>query len=151
MLKRGEMLAKMIVIATNAHHGQFDKGGNPYILHPLAVMQLVESDDEEVLCMAVGHDLFEDTDVTMSYLTKEGISARVIDGIYAVTKLPGESYEEYKQRVLDSDDGMIVKKADLKHNSQLNRLKGVTEKDVARMGRYMLFYYEIVAEQAKNA
>ena len=36
--KKGELLNKMLVLATNSHAGQFDKGGNPYILHALSVM-----------------------------------------------------------------------------------------------------------------
>jgi len=37
-MAKGEMLSKMITLATTAHHGQYDKGGRPYILHPLTVM-----------------------------------------------------------------------------------------------------------------
>lgn len=37
----------------------------------------------------------------------------------------------------------IVKMADLRHNSDLRRLKGVTEKDVARVAKYMQFYQEL--------
>ena len=47
-MKKGEMLSKMLVLATNAHAGQFDRGGKPYILHPLAVLELANSDDEEI-------------------------------------------------------------------------------------------------------
>lgn len=67
-LKKGEMLSKMLVIATNAHAGQFDKGGKPYILHCLAVMNLLDSSDEELLCIAVGHDVIEDTAITYQEL-----------------------------------------------------------------------------------
>jgi (p)ppGpp synthase/HD superfamily hydrolase len=95
-MKRGEMLAKMIHIATNAHDGQFDKGGVPYILHPLKVMHYLKTDDEELQCIALGHDVIEDTDVTYADLRDAGISERVIAGIAALTKLPGETLAEYK-------------------------------------------------------
>ena len=95
-MRKGEMLDKMLVIATNAHHGQFDRGGNPYILHPLKVMHYLKSDDEELMCMALGHDVIEDTKVTYAELREAGISERVIKGIRALTKQPGQTYEEYK-------------------------------------------------------
>lgn len=142
-MKKGEMLSKMLVIATNAHAGQFDKGGNAYILHPLKVMHYLKSDDEELQCIAVGHDLFEDTSVTVTELRELGISERVIDGMYALTKMPCQSYDEYKQIVFRSKDAMLVKRADLRHNTDIWRLKGVSEKDIARMAKYHQFYLEI--------
>jgi len=140
------MLDKMLLIATNAHHGQFDKGGAPYILHPLKVMHYLKSDDEELMCMALGHDVIEDTNVTYKDLRDEGISDRVIDGIRAVTKQPGQTLEEYKAVVFANPDAMRVKMADLRHNSDIRRLKGVTEKDIARIAKYHLFYMEIQAK-----
>lgn len=142
-MQKGQMIGKMIVLATNAHAGQFDKGGRPYILHPLSVMHILNSDDEELQCMAVGHGLLEDTDTTLEQLIEAGMTKRVIDGILAVTKMPGESKDTYKAKVMASHDAMHVKKADLKHNSDFSRLKGVKEKDFARMAAYMLFYQEI--------
>ena len=142
-MKKGEMLSKMIVIATNAHAGQFDKGGKPYILHPLRVMSFLKEDDEELQCIAVGHDVFEDTKVTKQDMRDEGISERVITGILDLTKMPGESPEEYKLKVFSNIDAMKVKLRDLRHNSDIRRLKGVTEKDMARIAKYMLFYSEI--------
>jgi (p)ppGpp synthase/HD superfamily hydrolase len=144
-MRKGEMLGNMIVLATNAHAGQFDKGGKPYILHPLTVMQYTGSDDEDILTIAVGHDVVEDTDVTFADLYAAGMPYRVVDGIRALTKMPGETLEEYKTKVFANKDAMIVKQADLKHNSDIRRLKGVSEKDIARIGRYMLFYTEIGA------
>jgi guanosine-3',5'-bis(diphosphate) 3'-pyrophosphohydrolase len=144
-MKRGEMLDKMLVLCTNAHHGQFDKGGRPYILHPLRVMSFLKTDDEELHCMALGHDVIEDTKTTYADLREAGISERVIEGIRALTKVPGETYEEYKARVFANRDAMEVKMCDLRHNSDIRRLKGVTEKDIARIAKYHAFYLEIRA------
>ena len=142
-MRKGEMLNTMLVIATNAHAGQFDRGGNPYILHPLKVMHYLKSTDEELMCMALGHDVIEDTSVTYKDLRDAGVSERVIAGIRALTKKPGETLEEYKAGVFASEDAMRVKMADLRHNTDIRRLKGVTEKDIARMAKYHLFYSEI--------
>jgi (p)ppGpp synthase/HD superfamily hydrolase len=140
---KGEMLSKMLVIAVNAHQGQYDKAGAPYILHPLKVMHYLKTDDEELQCIALGHDLFEDTKVTAAELRAEGISERVIAGMMACTKMPGESYEEYKEKIKSNDDAIDVKLADLRHNSDIRRLKGVTDKDVKRTVKYMQFYTEL--------
>lgn len=148
-MKKGEMLGKMLVIATNAHAGQFDRGGNPYILHPLKVMHYLKTDDEELMCMALGHDVIEDTSVTYKDLRDVGITERVIDGIRALTKVPGQTYDEYKEGVFANKDAMQVKMADLRHNTDIRRLKGVSEKDVARMVKYQLFYSEIKARLEK--
>lgn len=144
-MKKGEMLNTMLVIVTNGHAGQFDRGGNPYILHPLKVMHYLKSTDEELMCMALGHDVIEDTSVTYKDLRDAGISERVINGIWRLTKQPGQTYDEYKECVFTSEDAMRVKLADLRHNTDIRRLKGVTEKDIARMAKYHTFYMEILS------
>jgi len=145
-MKKGEMLSKMILIATNAHDGQFDRGGTPYILHPMKVMHYLKTDDEELQCIALGHDVIEDTKVTYKDLRDAGISERVIKGIAALTKMPGQTYDEYKEGVFANVDAMKVKMADLRHNTDVRRLKGVTEKDIQRMEKYHRFYLEIMAK-----
>jgi (p)ppGpp synthase/HD superfamily hydrolase len=147
-MTKGKLLDTMLVIATNAHAGTFDKGGKPYILHPLRVMSFIKSDDEELLVIALGHDVIEDTSVTYKDLVDAGMTPRIISGIKALTKVPGESLEDYKIRVFDNKDAMIVKMADLRHNTDIRRLKGVTEKDIARMAKYHTFYMEIKSKLA---
>ena len=142
-MKQGELLNKMLVLATNRHAGQFDKGGNPYILHPLKVMYYLKSNDEELQCIALAHDLVEDTDTTYAELREMGFTDRIINGIAALTKQPGESYDEYKLRVKANSDAVKVKMADLRHNTDIRRLKGVTEKDLARIEKYQRFYLEL--------
>jgi (p)ppGpp synthase/HD superfamily hydrolase len=149
-MKRGEMLAKMLLIATNAHAGQFDKGGTPYILHPLKVMHYLKTEDEELQCIALGHDVIEDTEITYKDLCESSISERVIAGIDALTKRLGEAYEDYKERVFANRDAMKVKLCDLRHNTDIRRLKGVREKDLDRMAKYQRFYLEIQAKLQEN-
>jgi (p)ppGpp synthase/HD superfamily hydrolase len=145
-MNKGELLNKMLVLVTNAHAGQYDKGGKPYILHPLKVMHYLKSEDEELQCIALGHDVIEDTKVTYAELRELGITDRIIEGIRALTKVPGETYDEYKERVFANEDSMRVKMADLRHNTDIRRLKGVTEKDIARVAKYHMFYLEICSK-----
>jgi len=139
----GIMLCKMIQLATQRHAGQFDKGGRPYILHPLTVMHRLRTDDEELQCIAVGHDLIEDTITTSGELRELEFSERVIAGIRDLTKFDSQSAEEYRSAVKSNPDAIRVKMEDLRHNSDIRRLKGVTPKDVARMVRYHEFYTEL--------
>lgn len=136
-------LENMLSIVCEAHKGQYDKAGKPYVFHCLKVMHYLNSTDEELMCIALGHDLLEDTEVTSRYLLDMKFSDRVVDGILNLTKRDGQSYDNYKQQVLHSRDAMRVKLCDLRHNSDIRRLKGVTEKDVARIAKYHKFYLEI--------
>jgi GTP diphosphokinase / guanosine-3',5'-bis(diphosphate) 3'-diphosphatase len=149
-MKKGELLSIAIHTATNAHHGQFDKGGTPYILHPFAVMGLLEENDEELQCIALLHDVVEDTKITYSELLESGLTQRIIDGVKAVTKQRGQSYEEYKEAIFGNIDAMKVKLADLTHNSDIRRLTGITEKDIERMAKYHRFYLEIRSRLASK-
>jgi len=87
------MLNKAIEIANRTHAGQVDKGGAPYILHPLRVM-LSRENELERIC-AVLHDAVEDSDITFDDLRKEGFSEEVITILDCLTKRDGESYDEF--------------------------------------------------------
>jgi (p)ppGpp synthase/HD superfamily hydrolase len=149
-MKRGEMLDKALLLATNSHHGQFDKGGTPYILHPIKVMHYLKTDDEELQCMALLHDVVEDCDVTFVDLESIGMSKRVVDAVRCLTKQRGQTLGEYKEVIFSNPDAMRVKMADLRHNSDIRRLKGVTEKDLERMEKYHRFYLEIRTRLAND-
>lgn len=142
--KKGTMLSSMLLIAVNGHADQFDKGDNPYILHPLKVMHYLKTDDEELQCIALGHDVIEDSKkTTYASLRKLGMSERVIEGIRCLTRVPGETEEEYETKVMSNPDSIKVKMADLRHNTDIRRLKGITEKDFARMQKYHAFYVKL--------
>lgn len=147
-MKKGELLGKVLVLATNAHAGQFDKGGKPYILHPLAVMALLNSDDEELQCIALLHDVIEDTKTTWKDLEEIGCTPRIINAVAALTKMPGQSYDEYKEGVFNNKEAMLVKMADLRHNTDIRRLKGVSQKDIDRLAKYNRFFLELQSRQA---
>ncbi len=144
-MKKGEQLNKMLVLTTTKFSGKFDKGGNPYILHCLKVMYYMKTDDEELQCIALGHDLVEDCDVTYQDLRNEGFSERVIEGIRGMTKVPGETVEDYMTRIKANIDCVKVKLQDLRHNTDIRRLKGVTQKDILRVEKYHKMYVELKA------
>lgn len=140
-------LAKMMEIAFLGHKGQVDRGGESYIKHPLAVMEMTREifgQDQELLMIAIGHDLLEDTSYTERNLFDLEFSERVILGILALTKIPGQSYEDYKKQVLSNKDAIKVKISDLKHNSDLSRLKRIDPKDLDRRDRYQAFRDELI-------
>lgn len=145
-MKPGEQLNKMLVLTTTEFSGKFDKGGSPYILHCLKVMYYVKSDDEELLCIALGHDLVEDCkNITYQLLREMEFSERIINGIRAMTKVAGETNDEYLARIKACPDAIRVKLADLRHNSDIRRLKGVTEKDIKRIEKYHKMFLELSA------
>lgn len=137
-MNKQAQLARAIQIASNVHHEQFDKGGNPYILHPLYLMQQMLF-DVQLATIAVLHDVIEDSDgkVTIESLQKEGFSHRVCAAVELLTHQEGDDYlEDYVKRICTNFDAIRVKRKDLEHNSNITRLKGVTEKDLKRMEKY---------------
>lgn len=135
-----KMLAHAIALAATAHRDQTDKAGRPYICHTLKVMHYLRSDDDELNAIAVLHDVVEDTKVTYEFLRGNGMTERVISGVQAMTKQRGQTPEEYLAQVLSNPDAIRVKMADLRHNSDIRRLKGVTAKDIERIEKYNRMY-----------
>jgi (p)ppGpp synthase/HD superfamily hydrolase len=142
-MKKGEMLTNMLSLATIKHAGQYDKGGQPYVMHVLKVMYYAKTDDEELQCICLGHDLIEDCGVTYQDLHELGFTQRVVNGIRGLTKVPGETNIEYMTRIKANKDCIHVKLCDLRHNSDIRRLKGVTSKDIARIEKYHQMYMEL--------
>lgn len=127
-------LERAIEIAARTHAGQVDKGGAPYILHPLRVMLRVAPGPQQIV--AVLHDVVEDSEVTFEDLEREGFSAEVISGLRAVTKVAGESYEDFVARAALDPVGKAVKLADLMENSDLSRIAEPSQKDLERVEKY---------------
>ena len=121
-------------IATEAHRGQVDKGGKPYITHPAAVASMVETEEEKTAAWL--HDVVEDTSVTLEDLRRHGFSERIVSAVDAVTRRKGEDRQAYLERVAENDIAINVKLADLRHNSDISRIPHVTEKDRERVSKY---------------
>lgn len=138
-------LDKAVLFAVTKHFGSRDRGGTPYILHVLHVMQEVRKmgGTEDEMSAAVLHDVVEDTDTTLDDLRAEGFSEAVVLAVDSVTKRDGEMPGEYRFRVATNTTGRKIKICDLKHNMDITRLKNrsrLTDKDLARIKAYAEFY-----------
>lgn len=149
MRNQKKMLGKAILIATQAHNGQFDRGGNPYILHPYRVMSRLVGECLEIQQAAILHDVVEDSDITIEDLRKEGFSERVLHTLSLLTKVDGQDYDEYIQAICECYDAIVVKMEDIKDNSDITRLKGLTEKDFKRMEKYQRSFVLLKSELEK--
>lgn len=129
-----QTLERAIAIAATAHAGQVDKGGAPYILHPLKVMLRMSTLEQRIV--AVLHDVVEDCGVSLDDLRKEGFSEEVLIAIESVTKVPGESYEDFVDRAAQNPIGRVVKLADLEENSDLSRIDSPSWEDLERVEKY---------------
>ncbi len=127
-------LERAIEIARKAHEGQFDKGGAPYIGHPLRVMERVGP--EEAKMAAALHDVVEDSSVTLGDLRAEGFPESVVEAVEALTKRPGESYEDFILRAAANKTARTVKLADLLDNCDLSRIPDPGPEDCERLRKY---------------
>lgn len=129
------MLEKAILIATKAHNGQLDKGGQPYILHPLRVMQSCNSYLEKTC--AILHDVIEDTNISLNELREEGFSEEVLVILDLLTKKEEEDYSTFIDRISTNETACRVKIADLQDNMNLSRIKSSIMEDKKRVEKYM--------------
>jgi (p)ppGpp synthase/HD superfamily hydrolase len=127
-------LERAIELAVRHHKGQVDKAGQAYILHPLRLMLAMSTEREKIV--AVLHDIVEDTPITLDDLRKEGFSEMIIAAIECVTKIKGENYDSFIERISHNPLATAVKLADLEDNMDLSRLSEVTEKDLLRVAKY---------------
>lgn len=136
------ILDRAKAIATSAHEGQVDKAGKPYIKHPMRVMNMGKTVEEKIA--GVLHDVVEDSDWTFEMLEKEGIPKDVMDALRCVTKLSeDENYDHFIERVKTNPLAVKVKLNDLKDNMDITRLGEVTEKDLARLNKYIRAYRQL--------
>ncbi len=131
-----EMLGKAIFVATDAHDGQIDKGGMPYILHPLHLMNGLIW-DLELATIAVLHDVIEDDEyITIDFLRRMRFSERVLVALDLLTHEKNVPYTDYIELISTNIDAIRVKRKDLEHNTDITRLKGIRPADIKRMEKY---------------
>ena len=115
------MTKKALCLAYEAHHGQLDKSGLPYINHPL---HLAEQMYDELSCtVALLHDVVEDTAITLEDLAKE-FPPEVVEAVDLLTHKPGVDYFDYIRAIRTNHTALTVKLADLNHNSDFTRCVG---------------------------
>lgn len=139
-------LTDAIELAAQIHDGQTDKGGEPYILHPLRVMLRMATDQERIVAML--HDVIEDSEgrVTLERLTSMGFSREITEALDALTKRPGEAYGDYIDRLKAASKlARKVKLADLEDNMDLSRIPEPTVHDRERVEKYRAAHAELVA------
>lgn len=141
---RPHTIEAAIGIASYLHQGVFDKGGNPYIRHPMWVANQIAlngGNQNEVICGWM-HDTVEDTSLTLSELSY-WFNPEIIAAVKSVSfKCEGHENEErndYIRRAAMNPIGRKVKMFDLKHNMDITRLKNrhcLTPKDLERIKIY---------------
>ena len=139
--KAGGLLERAISIAVEGHRGQQDRNGAPYILHPLRMMCLVETEEQKIV--AVLHDVVEDTDWTSKDLKREGFGDQILEALDCLTKREGEDYKDFVQHSASNSLARRVKIADLEDNIDVRRLKRVGEKDKERLKKYLRSWREL--------
>lgn len=120
-------------IAYDAHHGQLDKSGVPYVYHPIHLAEQMSTEEECIVALL--HDVVEDTNITFEQLEKE-FSNTVIQALKLLTHDDSVEYMDYVRNLKDNPIARNVKLADLHHNSDVTRLEQITEKDELRYKKY---------------
>lgn len=130
----GATLEAAIHLAVEAHTGQLDRNGQPYILHPLRVMFRLRT--EVLQIVGILHDVVEDSPYTFDDLREMGYPEEIIHALDCLTKREGENYEDFVERSQSDPIAREVKLADLEDNMDVRRMPRITEKEAAKLDRY---------------
>jgi len=147
-------LDQALRIAVDAHAGQLDKAGKPYILHPLRVMMTVESPSlDSARIVAVLHDVAEDSQWTVEKLATEvGLSPDEKAALHLLTHDDGNDYGAYVDRLSTNALARAVKIADLRDNLDVTRLEMITDRDAKRITKYLRSLRRLTeADETKEA
>ena len=115
-----QLTKKALKICFNAHKDQVDKADMPYVFHPFHLAEQMESEEE--VCVALLHDVVEDTNIAFDDLIKLGFNDNIIKALKLLTHTDDTPYMEYIKEIKENPTARKVKLADLKHNSDLTRL-----------------------------
>ncbi len=136
-------LEDAILLAVQAHRGQVDKVGQPYIVHPLRVMLRLEGEAAQIV--GVLHDVVEDCGISFDDLRAQGYAEEILQALDCVTRRPDETYEQFVDRARANPLARQVKRADLEDNMDIRRLPAITEKDAERLNRYIAAWRRLQA------
>lgn len=139
---------KAMKIAYNAHHGQVDKSGIPYIFHPYHLAE--QMTDEYTTCVALLHDVVEDTSVTLEQLA-EIFPKEVVDAVALLTHEKGTDYFAYVKKIRTNPIARTVKLADLTHNCDQSRLEQPNLQAIQRWENKYQKAFEILTESTAQS
>lgn len=139
-----EQLKRATEIAIEAHSGQVDRNGQPYLGHVFRVMNAGHTLQEKIV--GALHDVIEDSDLTLEDLKTEGFPKEILDAVNAMTyDAATETYNAYLKRVIENRIAVRVKINDLTDNMDLRRLDALNEADVDRLKKYFSAYQLLVS------
>ena len=130
-----ELIYKAKKLAFEYHKFQRDRAGKPYLEHLKTVADGLSIKEEDYICVAWLHDIVEDHSYPIEKIRSE-FGNEIASAVSAISKIKGESYQDYLNRVKSNNIARIVKLSDLAHNMQLSRLPKVTSKDLQRVEKY---------------
>lgn len=138
-----DQLELAIQIAIKAHQNQKDKCGQPYIGHPLRVMNMGFTKDEKIC--GILHDVVEDSDITFEYLEKQGFEQHIIVALKLLTKETNETdYFKYIENITKNQLALKVKLYDLTDNMDIKRYTNITDTDKDRLNKYLKAYHYLL-------
>ena len=129
-----EDFIKCLEIAKEAHKGQKRFDGSPYINHPLFVA--TKFIDERLKCIAILHDVIEDTNYSRELLLAKGIRQDIVAIIDVLSRRTGESYKDFILRICEVKSARMIKIEDIKHN--LSDLKDGSMRDKYELALFIL-------------
>lgn len=124
---------KALRLAYVAHQGQTDNSGQPYIFHPFHLAE--QMTDEVSTCVALLHDVTEDTDLTLEDLEQE-FPKEVTDALRLLTHKAGTDYFDYVRAIKQNPVALKVKLANLAHNSDETRFAGCGDIPAEQLARW---------------
>ncbi|HAJ97014.1 MAG TPA: GTP pyrophosphokinase [Ruminococcus sp.] len=127
------LVKKAMLIAYEAHNGQFDKSGYPYIHHPMHLAEQMHTEYETITALL--HDVVEDTPVTLQELRNEGFPETVMQALQLLSHEDGVPYFDYIRNMRENETALKVKRADLMHNMDETRLPE-SKRSPERMSKY---------------
>ena len=131
-----------------AHKDQLDKSGLPYVFHPLLVAEQMSTEEE--VCVALLHDVMEDTALTVDDIREAGMSEDVVEALLLMTHNPSVEYMDYVASLADNPLARRAKMADLCHNMNVGRLDSVTKADWQRQEKYAQAYRMLEQVDARD-
>ena len=129
-----EQIKKALKICYEAHKDQYDKGGLPYVFHPFHLAEQMQEENE--IIVALLHDVLEDSNYTLIDLEEAGFSENIINALKLLTHQKPVPYMEYIKNIKSNPLATKIKLADLKHNSDINRLDTIDDRVMVRLQKY---------------